>query len=252
MHRCPSNLLPAIASLNLKPDLVGLTRFQGKELGRQFEGAGLGMLWWHGQRVEGKCDHVLSGDIKPECNQNTGQLGARYHHFPSWHQPFLTTWLLLDKESVWNKLSADQKKIILTVAKKSLADSFAAANAHQCSKLQAMLDLNNEILQRNRETGEPGKVSADIVMTDWPQDALDTLLEARQAYLDKLRGAGVKEEEKTDNQKTADAILSDLEAYGASIGATKPMAAHGVFPVNDSALTFNGEKAATCAALVGR
>lgn len=194
----------------------------------------------------------ISGDIKPECNQNTGQLGARYHHFPSWHQPFLTTWLLLDKESVWNKLSADQKKIILTVAKKSLADSFAAANAHQCSKLQAMLDLNNEILQRNRETGEPGKVSADIVMTDWPQDALDTLLEARQAYLDKLRGAGVKEEEETDNQKTADAILSDLEAYGASIGATKPMAAHGVFPVNDSALTFNGEKATTCEALVGR
>ena len=193
----------------------------------------------------------ISGDVKPECNQNTGQLGARYHHFPSWHQPFLTTWLLLDKESVWNRLSGDQKKIILNVAKQSLADSFAAANLYQCAKLQAMLDLNNGIVQRDRETGAPGKVSADIVMTRWPEDALGELLEARQAFLDKLRGAGIKDEDRTANQMTADSILRDLEAYGASIGATKPRVDHGVFPVNDSALTFQGQRAVACEALVG-
>jgi hypothetical protein len=194
----------------------------------------------------------ISGDIKPECNQNMGQIGARYHHFPSWHQPFLTTWLLLDKESVWNRLSNEQKKIILTVARKSLADSFAAANAYQCSKLQAMLDLNNEIVQRDRESGKPGKTSADIVMTGWPQDALGELLEARQAYLDKLRGAGVKEDDKTADQKTADAILKDLEDYRVKIGANKPKADHGLFPVNDSGLTWNGEKAAACGTLIGK
>jgi hypothetical protein len=194
----------------------------------------------------------ISGDIKPECSQNTGQLGARYHHFPSWHQPFLTTWLLLDKESVWNRLSSDQKKIILMVAKKSLADSFAAANAYQCSKLQAMLDLNNGIVQRDRETGKPGKTSADIVMTDWPQDSLDALLEARQAYLDKLRGSGVKEEDRTADQKTADAILKDLEDYRAKIGANTPKAVHGLFPVNDSGFTWNGKKVAACGTLIGK
>ncbi len=193
----------------------------------------------------------ISGNVKPKCNQNTGQLGARYHHFPSWHQPFLTTWLLLDKESVWNKLSNDQKKIILTVAKKSLADSFAAANLHQCRKLQSMLDLNNGIVQRNHETGKPGKESADIVMTEWPQEALDELLEARQVYLDKLRGAGVKEKDKTANQKTADSILKDLEVYRMSIGATKPRANHGIFPVNDSDFTFNGQRVMACENLVG-
>jgi hypothetical protein len=194
----------------------------------------------------------ISGDIAPDCDLNTGQIGARYHHFPSWHQPFLTTWLLLDKESVWNRLSADQKRIILRVAKESLARSFAAANAHQCRKLQAMLDLNDGIKQRDRETGEPGAVSADIVMADWPGDALDELLAARKVYLDKLRGAGVKDDEKTANQKTADSILKDLEGYAKSIGATEPKAVHGVFPVNDSKLTFDGTVAASCPQLVGR
>jgi hypothetical protein len=194
----------------------------------------------------------ISGKVKPGCSQNTGQLGARYHHFPSWHQPFLTTWLLLDKESVWDRMSDDQKKIILTVASKSLADSFAAANLHQCRKLQEMLDLNNGIVQRKRETGEPTKVSADIVMAQWPQAALDELLLARQAYLARLRGEGVEEKDKTANQKSADSILKDLEAYGESIGATKPRASHGVFPVNDSSMTFKGQKAVACGKLVGR
>jgi len=192
----------------------------------------------------------ISGNVQPDCMQNTGQLGARYQHFPSWHQPFLTTWLLLDKESVWNKLSDAQKKIILRVAKQSLADSFAAANAYQCNKLQAMLEFNDGIVQRDRETGEPKTASADIVMVEWPQDALDELLAARQMYLDELRGSGVQEELKTANQKTADNILKDLEAYAASVGATEPKAVHGVFPVNDTRFTHKNEGPTTCENLV--
>lgn len=193
----------------------------------------------------------ITGEVAPECNLNTGQLGARYHHYPSWHQPFLTTWLLLDKESVWKKLSDAQKKIILAVAKESLATSFAAANAQQCAKLESMLAFNDGIVQRDRETGEPGKASADIVMTAWPEDALKELLEAREAFLDELRGAGLDDEEKSANQKSADSILKDLEAYAASIGATSPKAVHGVFPVNDSSFTFGDQKARTCGQLVG-
>jgi hypothetical protein len=141
---------------------------------------------------------------------------------------------------------------MLQVARQSLAQSFAAANAYQCDKLQTMLDLNNGIMQRDRVTGELKSVSADIVMTDWPEDALNELLAARAGYLDTLRGAGLADDEKTDNQRTADSILSDLEDYGASIGATKPKAVHGIFPVNDSALTFDGAKVAACPKLVGR
>jgi len=187
---------------------------------------------------------------QPECIQNTGQIGARYLHFPSWHQPFLTTWLLLDKESVWSKLSNEQRYIILRVAKKSLAESFAAANSQQCEKLQTMLRFNDGVVQRERETGNVQAVSGDITMAEWPQEALDELLVARNIYLDNLRGTGIPGERKTPNQKTADKILSDLEDYAASIGATKRQAVHGVFPVNVTELVYKNQKTVTCEELV--
>src|SRR5262249_4436180 len=31
------------------------------------------------------------------CSQNIGQIGARYAHHPSWHQPFLISWMHIDK-----------------------------------------------------------------------------------------------------------------------------------------------------------
>ena len=87
-------------------------------------------------------------------------------------------------------------------------------------------------------------------MAEWPQEALDELLVARNIYLDNLRGAGIPDELKTPNQKTADNILSDLEDYTASIGATKPKSVHGVFPVNVTEFLFKNQKTMTCEDLV--
>ena len=72
----------------------------------------------------------LTGLSYAELSSFIPRAGGEYHYAQRAFGhlvAFLTTWLLLDRESVWNKLSNDQKKIILTVAKKSLADSFAAA-----------------------------------------------------------------------------------------------------------------------------
>ena len=42
-----------------------------------------------------------------DCTQNIGQIGARYAHYPGWHQPFLFSWMHIDK-SVWEGLSEGQ------------------------------------------------------------------------------------------------------------------------------------------------
>jgi hypothetical protein len=47
------------------------------------------------------CSPALAFPIPPgtltNCTQNIGQIGARYAHHPSWHQPFLLSWMHVDK-----------------------------------------------------------------------------------------------------------------------------------------------------------
>jgi hypothetical protein len=47
------------------------------------------------------CSPALAFPIPPgtltNCTQNIGQIGARYTHHPSWHQPFLLSWMHVDK-----------------------------------------------------------------------------------------------------------------------------------------------------------
>ena len=57
---------------------------------------------------------------------------------------------------------------------------------------------------------------------------------------------------RTADQKTADAILRGLEDYRAKIGANTPKAVHGLFPVSDSGLAWNGKKVAACGTLIGK
>ena len=54
-----------------------------------------------------------------------GQLGGRYAHHPAWHQPFLLSWMHIDK-AVWNKLSGAQQAAILRAAREAVEDSMTA------------------------------------------------------------------------------------------------------------------------------
>jgi hypothetical protein len=173
------------------------------------------------------CSPAVAFPIPPgtasNCSQNIGQIGARYVHHPSWHQPFLISWMHIDK-AVWNNLNDAQRAAIRRAAKDSVIESYAAAESVQCTKLKAMLDFNKGIDQRSIDgsvrlvAGKP--VSATMTMARWPDDALKVLLEARDEYLASLAGPG-NPNEKTDAQKDFAAVLKALTQYGASIGATK-------------------------------
>lgn len=157
------------------------------------------------------------------CSQNIGQIGARYIHHPSWHQPFLISWMHIDK-AVWNGLTDTQKAAIKRAAKDAVVESYGAAESVQCVKLKAMLDINKGISQRNIDGsvrmagGKP--VSAAMTMARWPDDALKVLLEARDEYLAALAGTG-GQGEKTDAQKDFATVLKALTQYGSNVGATR-------------------------------
>jgi len=179
---------------------------------------------------------------KSNCSQNIGQTGGRYAHQPSWHQPFLLSWMHVDK-AVWSKLNAAQKAAILRAAKDAVVESYKATESVQCKKLKEMLDFNKGIKQRNidgtlrRVNGKT--VSAQITMARWPDDALKVLLDARNEYLASLEGPA-DPNQKTDAQKDFSAILTAVNKYAAGIGSTKfdP----GRFPANTGLV-----KGKTCA-----
>jgi hypothetical protein len=172
------------------------------------------------------CSPVLGFPIpsgtQANCSQNIGQIGARYAHHPSWHQPFLLSWMHVDK-TTWNSLNAAQSAAILRAAKDSVIGSYNATESVQCIKLKAMLDFNKGINQRNPDgtlrliAGKP--VSAEITITRWPEDALKVLLESRDDYLASLKGPN-DPHERTDAQKDFSTILKTLKQYAASVGAT--------------------------------
>jgi hypothetical protein len=172
------------------------------------------------------CSPVLAFPIpagtKENCSQNIGQIGARYAHHPSWHQPFLLSWMHVDK-TAWNSLNAAQRAAVLRAAKDSVIASYNASESAQCRKLKAMLDFNKGIDQRNPDgtlrviAGKP--VSAEITLARWPEEALKVLREARDEYLASLEGPA-NPDQKTDAQKDFSTVLRAVKQYAASIGAT--------------------------------
>jgi len=162
------------------------------------------------------------------CTQNIGQIGSRYAHHPSWHQPFLVSWMHIDK-AVWNALNQAQRAAIERAAKESLVESYKAAESVECARLKDILDINKGVHQRNVDgtrrliNGRP--VSAAMTLARWPDDALVVLREATNDYLASLAGPA---EGKTDAQKDFSVIHMSLTQYASSIGATS--FAPGTFP----------------------
>ncbi len=160
-------------------------------------------------------------DTKTNCSQKIGQLGARYAHHPAWHQPFVISWMHIDK-AAWNSLDTAQKAAIHKAARESVTETFNATESIACRKLKDMLDFNDGISQRNLDgtlrliDGKP--VSANITIAAWPEDALKVLFEARNAYLASLEGPN-NPNERTDAQNDFSTILNAWTRYAASIGA---------------------------------
>ena len=173
------------------------------------------------------CSPVQAFPIPPgtksNCTQNIGQIGARYAHHPAWHQPFLISWIHIDK-AVWNTLNPAQQAAIARAAKESVLESYKATESVECTKLKAILDINKGINQRNIDgtprthNGKP--ISATMTLATWPDDALKVLQDATNEHLASLAGANTPTE-KTDAQKDFATVHNALTKYSASIGAAK-------------------------------
>jgi hypothetical protein len=165
----------------------------------------------------------MPADTKSTCSQNIGQIGARYAHYPGWHQPFLLSWMHVDK-TVWNGLSAEQRAAILRAARESASESYHATESIACRKLKDMLDVNDGINQRNRDgtvrlvDGRP--VSARITMAPWPEEALKVLRDATTAYLASLAGPS-EASARTDAQREFATVLDAMTRFAGGPGATK-------------------------------
>jgi hypothetical protein len=170
---------------------------------------------------------------RPNCTQNIGQLGARYAHHPAWHQPFLLSWMHIDR-TVSSSLNEAQKAAILRAARESVVKSYNATESIACRKLKDMLDFNEGISQRNLDgtlrliDGKP--VSAKMTLATWPEDALKVLREARDTYLASLVGP-INPDVRTDAQKDFATILNSWNRYAATIGAADKFEP-GIFPAN--------------------
>ena len=165
----------------------------------------------------------MPADTKSTCSQNIGQMGARFAHYPGWHQPFLLSWMHVDK-TVWNGLTTEQQAAIARAARESVLESYQAAESIACRKLKDMLDFNDGIDQRNPDgtvrliDGKP--VSARITMTPWPEEALKVLRVATTAYLSSLKGPS-EASARTETQREVSTVLDAMTRFGAAAGGTK-------------------------------
>ena len=169
------------------------------------------------------CAYPIPPGTTPNCTQNIGQIGARYAHHPSWHQPFLMSWIHIDK-TVWNGLNAAQKAAVRERRRTPLIESYNAAESVQCTKLKAMLDINKGVNQRNIDgtlrlvDGKP--VSAAMTMAAWPDDALKVLHEATDEYLASLAGPRWSGRRRPTRRRTSRPCMTALTQYAAKVGAT--------------------------------
>jgi len=165
----------------------------------------------------------MPADTKSKCSQNIGQIGARFAHYPGWHQPFLISWMHVDK-TVWNGLTSEQRAAILRAARESVAESYQATESIVCRKLKDLLDFNDGVNQRNADgtvrlvDGKP--VSARMTMAPWPEEALKVLRVATTAYLASLAGPS-DASARTDVQRDFSTVLDAMTRFAAGASATK-------------------------------
>lgn len=133
---------------------------------------------------------------------NPGTVGTRYLHFPGWHQQFLITYMIINK-NVWNKLSPAQQALVMSVGRDHVVSSYGENLRQQGPKLK-------EILTANDGDKIPGN---DLVLVQWPQSDLALLRDATIQFLNaRVSDATLSEQDRKDYGK----ILESLRTYVSS------------------------------------
>jgi hypothetical protein len=89
---------------------------------------------------------------------NPGTVGIRYVHAPGWHQEFLITWMMINKD-VWSAMSPAQQALLSSVARDHLLSSYGESMQQQGEALRY-------ILSANRGDGNPDN---DMVLSEWTE-----------------------------------------------------------------------------------
>jgi TRAP-type mannitol/chloroaromatic compound transport system substrate-binding protein len=149
----------------------------------------------------------------PQAQQNPGQKGLRFLHFPSWHQPFLLGFVLLNQKTIWNRLSPADRKAIERAGRDAVTESYAQSASAQCGKLRALLEVNDRSPQLKPD-GTPlldakaQPIPADLHLAQWGDGALQKLQEATEQYLQSLRGGAEPSPEQREFRRVHDSILA--------------------------------------------
>ncbi|MGI9101314.1 MAG: hypothetical protein ACR2IF_02610 [Terriglobales bacterium] len=130
---------------------------------------------------------------------NPGTVRTRYMHFPGWHQPFLITYMIVNKK-VWNKLSPAQQMLALSVARDHVVTSYGENLRQQGAKLK-------QILAANQQDSNPDN---DMVLVRWPDKDLGLLRDATIQFLNARQSdAKLSDQDRKDYGR----LLESLRAY---------------------------------------
>jgi TRAP-type mannitol/chloroaromatic compound transport system substrate-binding protein len=130
---------------------------------------------------------------------NPGTVGTRYMHFPGWHQPFLVTYMIINKK-VWNKFTPAQQALVMSVARENVVSSYGENLRQQGAKLK-------QILTANDADTNPAN---DLVLVQWPESDLKLLRDATIQFLNAwLSDATLNEADRKDYSR----ILESLRMY---------------------------------------
>jgi TRAP-type mannitol/chloroaromatic compound transport system substrate-binding protein len=133
---------------------------------------------------------------------NPGTVGTRYLHFPGWHQQFLITYMIINK-NVWNKLSPAQQALVVSVGRDHVLSSYGENIRQQGAKLKQILTANDN----------DGSAENDLVLVQWPESDLALLKDATIQFLN-ARGSDAKLSEQ--DRKDYGKILESLRKYVSS------------------------------------
>lgn len=91
-------------------------------------------------------------------SDNPGTVGVRYVHTPGWHQEFLITWMIVNRD-VWNALSPAQQALTTSVARDHVLASYGDSMERQGDALRTILSANKN--DGNRDN--------DMVLCEWSE-----------------------------------------------------------------------------------
>jgi TRAP-type mannitol/chloroaromatic compound transport system substrate-binding protein len=130
---------------------------------------------------------------------NPGTVRTRYMHFPGWHQPFLITYMIVNK-NVWNKLGPAQQALAISVARDNVLSSYGENFRHQGAKLKQILTANDHDANSDN----------DMVLVQWPDKDLMLLRDATIQVLNaRVSDAKLSEQDRKDYAM----ILESLRMY---------------------------------------